>query len=189
MRTGSTSSCRYTAGAASASPPTRSDSHAASRASAWPIRTRARNSARFLPGRPERTGGGDMSVYGQVPRGAQYGRPHAPLPDTPRTVFAFCAPLPVPPAEALERGVACVTASDSRWARCDIKSTSLLANVLLRQLSVDAAAAETILLRDGELTEASASAVHVVLGGGLLMPPHSRPLLPRTTHRAVEEPA
>ena len=118
----------------------------------------------ILAGLTERNGGGDMYVYWQVTRGAQYGRTHAPLPDIPRTVFAFCAPLPVTPAEALERGVACVTASDSRWARCDIKSTSLLANVLLRQLSVDAAAAETILLRDGSLTEASASAVHVVRG-------------------------
>src|SRR5207248_51070 len=86
---------------------------------------------------------------------------------------AVYAPLPVNGPEILERGVACVTADDSRWARCDVKSTALLANVLLRQLSVDAGASETILLRDGELTEASASAVHVVLGGELLMPPHS----------------
>src|SRR5258707_1097092 len=105
----------------------------------------------------------------------------------PLTEVAFGAPLPVTGADILERGVACVTAADSRWARCDIKSTALLANVLLRQLSVDAAAAETILLRDGELTEASASAVHVVLGGELLMPPHSRRILPGTTRGVVEE--
>src|SRR6202040_4306130 len=90
-------------------------------------------------------------------------------------------------ADTLEKGVSCVTAADTRWARCDIKSTALLANVLLRQLSVEAAAAETILLRDGELTEASASAVHVVLGGELLMPPHSRRILPGTTRGVVEE--
>jgi D-alanine transaminase len=135
----------------------------------------------------ERNGAGDQYVYWQVSRGAQHGRTHAPLPHIPRTVFAFCAPLPSPGAEVLARGVACVTASDSRWARCDIKSTSLLANVLLRQLSVDAAAAETILLRDGELTEASASAVHVVLGGELLQPPHSSRILPGTTRGVVEE--
>jgi len=87
----------------------------------------------------------------------------------------------------LEQGLACVTATDTRWARCDIKSVALLANVLLRQLSVDASAAETILLRDGELTEASASAVHVVLGGDVLMPPNSRRILPGTTRSAVEE--
>src|SRR6516165_1195726 len=135
----------------------------------------------------ERNGGGDQYVYWQVSRGAQLGRTHAPLPQIPRTVFAFCAPWPEPPGDLAERGVGCVTATDTRWARCDIKSTALLANVLLRQLSVDAAAAETILLREGELTEASASAVHVVLGGEVLMPPNSRRILPGTTRGAVEE--
>jgi D-alanine transaminase len=135
----------------------------------------------------ERNGGGDQYVYWQVSRGAELGRTHAPLPHIPRTVFAFCAPWPEPPADLAERGIACVTAADTRWARCDIKSTALLANVLLRQLSVDAAAAETILLREGELTEASASAVHVVLGGEVLMPPNSPRILPGTTRSAVEE--
>ncbi len=69
------------------------------------------------------------------------------------------------PAAVLEHGVACVTATDTRWARCDIKSVALLANVLLRQQAVDAGAAETILLRDGLLTDASASTVYVVLDG------------------------
>jgi D-alanine transaminase len=135
----------------------------------------------------ERNGGGDCYVYWQVTRGAQLGRTHAPLPHLPRTVFAFCAPFPPLSAATLERGVSCVTAADTRWARCDIKSTALLANVLLRQLSVDADAAETILLRDGEVTEASASAVHVVLGGEVLMPPNSRRILAGTTRGAVEE--
>ena len=135
----------------------------------------------------ERNGRGDQYVYWQVSRGAELGRTHAPLPHIPRTVFAFCAPWPEPPADLAERGIACVTAADTRWARCDIKSTALLANVLLRQRSVDAAAAETILLREGELTEASASAVHVVLGGEVLMPPNSPRILPGTTRSAVEE--
>ncbi|MBV8403365.1 MAG: D-amino acid aminotransferase [Gammaproteobacteria bacterium] len=135
----------------------------------------------------ERNRGGDCYLYWQVSRGAQPGRTHAPLPQIPRTVFAFCAPWPPAPADLADQGVSCVTAADTRWARCDIKSTALLANVLLRQLSVDAGAAETILLRDGELTEASASAVHVVLGGEVLMPPNSRRILPGTTRGAVEE--
>jgi len=135
----------------------------------------------------ERNGGGDQYVYWQVSRGAQLGRTHAPLPHIPRTVFAFSAPWPEPPRDLAERGVGCVTATDTRWARCDIKSTALLANVLLRQVSVEAAAAETILLREGELTEASASAVHVVLGGEVRMPPGSQRILPSTTRGAVEE--
>jgi D-alanine transaminase len=135
----------------------------------------------------ERNGGGDCYVYWQVTRGAQLGRTHAPLPNVSRTVFAFCSPLPALSTDTLEKGVSCVTATDTRWARCDIKSTALLANVLLRQLAVESSATETILLRDGELTEASASAVHVVLGGEVLMPPNSHRILPGTTRSAVEE--
>jgi len=135
----------------------------------------------------ERNGGGDQYVYWQVTRGVQHGRTHAPLPDIPRTVFAFCAPLPPIGSELLASGVACITAEDTRWARCDVKSVALLANVLLRQESIDAGAAETILLRDGELTEASASAVHVVVGREVLTPPNSRHILPGTTRSVVEE--
>ena len=129
----------------------------------------------------------DLYVYWQVTRGAERGRTHAPLPDIPRTVFAFCAPLPLPTAATLQNGLSCVTAADTRWARCDIKSVALLANVLLRQLSVDADAAETILLRDGELLEASAAAVHVVIGGELRSPPNSSRILPGTTRGVVEQ--
>jgi len=132
-------------------------------------------------------GGGDQYIYWQVTRGAENGRNHAPLPDVPRTVFAFCAPLPVAPASVLESGVACITAQDTRWARCDIKSVSLLANVLLRQLAVDAQAAETILLRENELLEASSSAVHVVMGGEIRTPPRSRKILPGTTRSVMAE--
>jgi D-alanine transaminase len=135
----------------------------------------------------KRNGPADQYVYWQVTRGAERGRNHAPLPDIPRTVFAFCSPLPVATAQTLANGVACVTATDTRWAHCDIKSVSLLANVLLRQLSVDANAAETILLRDGELLEASAAAVHVVVGGQLISPPNSPKILPGTTRSVIEE--
>jgi D-alanine transaminase len=134
-----------------------------------------------------RNGGGDQYVYWQVTRGAERGRNHAPLPDIPRTVFAFCAPLPVASPSVLADGVTCVTTNDTRWARCDIKSVSLLANVLLRQLSVDANAAETILLRDGGLMEASSSAVHVVIEGEIRTPPRSQKILPGTTRSVMEE--
>ena len=142
---------------------------------------------RILGALIEGNGGADQYVYWQVTRGAEYGRNHAPLPQIPRTVFAFCAPLPVNGPAQLESGVACVTAVDTRWSRCDIKSTALLANVLLRQLAVDAHATETILLRDGQLTEGSASAVHVVQGGEVLVPPDSPRILPGTTRSVLEE--
>jgi D-alanine transaminase len=132
-------------------------------------------------------GGGDVYVYIQVSRGAEYGRNHAPLPDIEPTVFGFCAPLPLPTAQLLESGVACITAIDTRWARCDIKSVALLANVLLRQQAVEAGAGEVILLRDGNLTEASASSVEVVIDGEIRMPPNSSRLLPGTTRSLIEE--
>jgi len=129
----------------------------------------------------------DLYIYVQVTRGAEAGRNHAPLPDIARTVFAFAAPWPTARPGALEAGLPAVTAQDTRWARCDIKSVSLLANVLLRQLAVDADATETILLRDGQLTDASASSVHVVIGGELRTPPNSWKLLPGTTRGVIEE--
>jgi D-alanine transaminase len=132
-------------------------------------------------------GGGNIYVYLQVSRGAEYGRNHAPLPDIEPTVFGFCAPLPLPTLQVLELGVACITAIDTRWAHCDIKSVALLANVLLRQQAVDAGAGEIILLRDGNLTEASASSVEVIIDGEIRMPPNSTRLLPGTTRSLVEE--
>ena len=132
-------------------------------------------------------GGGDLYVYLQVSRGAEYGRNHAPLPEVEPTVFGFCAPLPASPPELLAQGLACITAQDTRWARCDIKSVALLANVMLRQQAVDAGAAETILLREGWLTDASASAVHVVIAGEIRTPPRSHQLLPGTTRGLIEE--
>ena len=141
----------------------------------------------ILGGLISANGGGDQYIYWQVTRGAENGRNHAPLPDIPRTVFAFCAPLPITPPGTLETGVACITADDTRWARCDVKSVSLLANVLLRQLAVDGGAAETILLRDGDMMEASSSAVHVVIDGEIRTPPRSRKILPGTTRSVMEE--
>jgi D-alanine transaminase len=129
---------------------------------------------------------GDLYIYVQVSRGAEFGRNHAPLPDVPRTVFAFASPWPAR-ADWQQNGLPAITADDTRWARCDIKSVSLLANVLLRQLAVDAHATEAILLRDGMLTDASASSVHVVVGGELRTPPNSAKLLPGTTRGVIEE--
>ena len=135
----------------------------------------------------ERNATDDTYIYWQVSRGAEYGRNHAPLPELPRTVFAFCTPLPRTSPEQLERGAAAITAADTRWARCDLKTTALLANVLLRQLACDADATETILLRDGQLTEGSSSAVHVVVDGELRSPPLTSAVLPGTTRGAVEK--
>jgi D-alanine transaminase len=97
-------------------------------------------------------------------------------------------PLVNPPREQVERGGAAVSAQDNRWLRCDIKSISLIGNVLLRQLSAEADAAETILFRDGKLTEASASNVFIVKQGGIIVsPPKSHLILPGITYDVVSE--
>ncbi len=128
----------------------------------------------------------DQGVYLQVTRGPAP-RDHAFPKLVQPTVFVMSNPLSTPPREAVENGVSAITAADNRWSRCDIKSVSLLANVLLRQRSVDADCAETLLIRDGFLTEGSASNVFAVCGGQLLTPPKSHLMLPGITYDVVLE--
>ena len=90
-------------------------------------------------------------------------------------------------AQMLEQGVSAVTAPDTRWARRDIKSTALLANILLKKLAVDAGAFETILLEHGELTEGSSTTVHVIARGVIHTPPNGHRILPGTTRDVVRE--
>ncbi len=120
---------------------------------------------------------GNQAVYIQVTRGAPEKRDHVIPKDLKPTVFMMSNPLASPSKEAIENGVRCVTSDDFRWAKCHIKSTSLLGNVLARQISADAGATETILLRDGFLTEASASNVFVVKNGVVAAPPRDHLIL------------
>ena len=118
----------------------------------------------------------DQVVYIQVTRGPAP-RDHVMPESIVPTVFMMTNPMKPPTAEQRHHGVACVTARDFRWERGDIKSTSLLGNVLARQISADHGALETIMFRDGFLTEASGSNVWVVHEGALLGPPKSEHVL------------
>ena len=80
-----------------------------------------------------------------------------------------------------------VTADDNRWHRCDLKTISLLGNVLMRQLATDAGAVETVMFRDGFLTEASASNVLIVKDGMIVVPPKDNLILPGITYDATME--
>ena len=126
----------------------------------------------------------DQGVYFQVTRGVAK-RDHAFPKDVAPTVFMMSSPLATPSQEIVERGAAAVTAVDDRWLHCDIKSISLLGNVLLRQHSADAGAVETILLRNGKLSEASASNVFAVKNGVLLSPAKSNLILPGITYDEI----
>ncbi|QDX82939.1 D-amino acid aminotransferase [Denitratisoma sp. DHT3] len=129
----------------------------------------------------------DQSVYLQVTRGAAPVRNHAfPKAATP-TVFLMTEPLPVPPAELRQTGVTAVSAADNRWHRCDIKAISLLANCLLRQEAVEAGCAETVLFRDGILTEGAAANIFAVKDGVLLAPQKNHLMLPGITYDVVLE--
>ena len=128
----------------------------------------------------------DQGVYFQVTRGVAK-RDHAFPKGVPPTVFMMSNPLPIPTREQVEDGVAVVTADDNRWHRCDLKTISLLGNVLMRQLATDRGAVETVMFRDGYLTEASASNVLIVKDGTLIVPPKDNHILPGITYDATME--
>lgn len=139
-----------------------------------------------------RNDGEDHSVYMQITRGVAK-RDHAFPPGIKPTIFMMSTPMTMPAAELRATGVSAITAVDNRWLRCDIKATSLLPNVLLRQLAVDAGAVEVVLLRDlvtpsGRfLTEGAASNIFVVHNGVLLAPPKDHLMLPGITYDVVIE--
>ena len=123
-------------------------------------------------------------VYFQVTRGVAR-RDHVFPQGVAPTVFMMSNPLATPSADVIENGVACVTSVDERWLNCDIKSISLLGNVLMRQLAADNDAVETVMFRDGFLTEASASNVLIVRDGVVVAPPKDRMILPGITYGAI----
>lgn len=133
----------------------------------------------------------DQSVYIQVTRGTpvegQPLRDHAFPRNAPPTVFMFAQPLVTATAEQKAAGVCAVSAVDNRWLRCNVKAISLLANLLLRQQAVDVACAETVMLRDGFLTEGAASNIFVVKDGVLKAPPPSSLMLTGITYDVVLE--
>jgi D-alanine transaminase len=133
-----------------------------------------------------RHAGEDQSIYLQVTRGVAR-RDHAFPKEAKQTVFMMSSPLATPARELVDNGVACITATDYRWLKCDVKSVSLLGNCLLRQSAADAGAAEVVLFRDGYLTEASASNVFAVRNGRLLSPPKNHLILPGITYDVVLE--
>jgi D-alanine transaminase len=128
----------------------------------------------------------DQSLYLQVTRGPaprDHAFPQAAIP----TVFMMSNPLVVSTPEQYEHGIAAISTPDIRWDRCDIKAISLLPNVLMRQLAVDAGAVEAVMFRDGILTEGAASNILAVEAGVILAPPKDRHMLPGITYDLILE--
>jgi D-alanine transaminase len=134
-----------------------------------------------------RNGANDAYLYLQVSRGAEFGRNHAWPEGLKPTLFAYLTELDPLPLTLADNGVTAVTAQEIRWARRDIKATSLLGNILLKKLAADAGAFETIMLENGELTEGSSTTVHVVKNSVIHTPPNSHHILPGTTRDVVTE--
>ena len=128
----------------------------------------------------------DQLVYTQITRGVAW-RDHVMPTDIEPTIFMMATPMKHPTQEQRHHGVTCVTARDFRWERGDIKSTSMLGNVLARQISADHGATETIMFRDGFLTEAASSNVWVVHEGAVLGPPKSEHVLEGIRYELIRE--
>lgn len=128
----------------------------------------------------------DQLLYIQITRGVAM-REHVMVPDLTPTVFIMTNPMKPPSVEQRQNGVACITTSDFRWERGDIKSVSLLGNVLARQLSADQGATETILFRDGFLTEASSCNVWLGQHGGVVGVPKSDHVLEGIRYELIRE--
>ncbi len=134
-----------------------------------------------------RNGGGTMYLYVQVTRGMEFGRNHAFPEGVTPTVFALASQLPALSAEQREHGLAAITVEDFRWGRCDIKSTALLANVLMKQQAAEADAQEAILISNGEVLEGSSTSIFVARNGVLATPVNSNRILPGTTRDVALE--
>jgi D-alanine transaminase len=131
--------------------------------------------------------GQDQSIYLQVTRGAYPVRNHV-IPDrVVANVFAFTAANPARDPAVAERGIRAITLDDIRWHRCDIKATTLLANVLARARATEEGVDDAILVRDGQAMEGTASNLFIVSNGLLITPPESDEMLSGITRDLVLE--
>ena len=124
----------------------------------------------------------DLSFYIQVSRGAAP-RSHDFPQDVKPTVFVMCQPYVI---DHEFHQVTCVTLEDNRWGRCDIKTTSLLPNLLLKNAAIEKGAHEAILVRSGYVTEGASSNIFVVKDGQVFTPAaNDRTILPGVTRKLI----
>jgi D-alanine transaminase len=133
----------------------------------------------------QRNDDGDQSLYLQLTRGVAE-RQHSFPTETQPTVFAMSTPIDALD-EPLRQGIRAITVEDIRWKLCHIKTIALLPNILLRQQALDAGAEEAIMLREGEVTEGTASNIFMVRDGIVTTPPKGQLLLPGITRDLVVE--
>jgi len=127
----------------------------------------------------------DQYIYLQITRGVSPTRDHAFPKDPVPTVFAMCSDIK--PFAGVETGVKVLTIEDSRWEMCDVKATTLLANVLLRQKAIEQGCAEAILHKQGYVTEGAASNLFAIIDGILITPEKTAEILPGITRQVILE--
>lgn len=131
---------------------------------------------------------GDLQVYIQITRGNQGARKHDIPAQLVPTIIAFTLHTAYPTLQEKEKGLRAKLIEDTRWLRCDIKSTSLLGNILLNDDAVSAGYQTSILVRDGLVTEGSTSNVFVInQAGKIKTPPLDNLCLPGITRQLVKE--
>jgi D-alanine transaminase len=128
----------------------------------------------------------DQMAYIQVTRGVAK-RGHAFPEHVTPTVFIMTNPMALPSPQLRAAGVACVTMEDRRWLHCEIKSVSLLGNVLAAQYAAEHDAVEAIQFRDGMLSEGSSSNVWIVKNGKVMGPPKDNLILEGIRYGLIEE--
>jgi D-alanine transaminase len=137
---------------------------------AWPVARRAL--ARIVDEVMRRNRVTDGIVYIQATRGTAR-REHAFPPHARPSLVVMSRPAPVPNPQLLEEGVGVIVIPDERWARCDIKSVSLLPNVLGKQRAREAGAFEAWQVdREGFVTEGTSSNAWIVTRDGRLRTRH-----------------
>ncbi|HEX7385810.1 MAG TPA: D-amino acid aminotransferase [Castellaniella sp.] len=118
----------------------------------------------------KRSGLADCTLYLQVTRGVAKREHGFPTDPCEPTIFCMVSPFARPDAKKREHGYSVVSMPDLRWQHCDIKSVSLLGNVLAKQFATDAGVDDVIQFRNGHLSEGSSSNVWVVKNGVLIAP-------------------
>lgn len=131
--------------------------------------------------------GEDQQVYIQITRGAPEEREHRIPEGLAPTVLATTRALPARDPALVQQGISAITLDDIRWHRCDIKATTLLANVLAHHQAREEGVDEAILVRDGMALEGTASNLFIVSNGLLITPPTDNCILPGITRDLVLE--
>ena len=135
----------------------------------------------------DRNPGGDRSIYLQVTRGAAPVRDLSVGSDIKPTVFVMVNDIKPVDFAKLENGIEAVTVDDFRWKACDIKSVSLIANVMIRLRANAMNVMDAVMVRDGLVTEGTASNIFLIHNGIISTPPKSDCLLPGITRDLVIE--